>query len=433
LLRNSFFQDVLKIASGTGASQAILLVTFPALTRIYSPDAIGLLAVFTAITSSLVVISCLRYELAIVLPRSERAAANVLALCWLVVWAGFALTLPLFFYLNDYFQLLFRVTITKDLALLISVSCLLQGLYLALNFWNIRQRRFGRLALTKIFQSSLVGGLQIAFGLLIEPSPHYLVLGFLAGNLSAVLVLTTFVWKTDGPMLRDCVKKSRMVFTFKRYIRFPKYSAASGFLNEASAQIPMLLLAAFFSPAIVGFYAVSHKALYLPSALVGSAIGQAFFPRASQARIDGDCGSLVEATLANLIRLSVLPFLVLIAFAPLIFRIFFGVEWEAAGRYAQILAPSVAINFLFSPLSVLLSVFERQKLSLIVGASLSASRVFSVFIGGYIYNDIYLTLYLISLTATCCYGGLLVLLLKISGAQLSNTLKIAFIPERLRR
>ena len=53
----------------------------PVITRLYGPEAFGLLALFTSITASPGSIACMRYEMAIMLPKTDKEATNLLGLC----------------------------------------------------------------------------------------------------------------------------------------------------------------------------------------------------------------------------------------------------------------------------------------------------------------------------------------------------------------
>jgi O-antigen/teichoic acid export membrane protein len=50
----------------------------------FCAEAFGFFALFTSISSILIIIACLRYELSIVLPESDEMAVNLLALCFLI-------------------------------------------------------------------------------------------------------------------------------------------------------------------------------------------------------------------------------------------------------------------------------------------------------------------------------------------------------------
>ncbi len=84
-------RGVAVLIGGTTLGQIIIVVSSPVLTRLYTPSDVGVYSVATSILSILIVVSCLRYELAIPLPESDVAAANVLALS-LVTTLGTSLT-----------------------------------------------------------------------------------------------------------------------------------------------------------------------------------------------------------------------------------------------------------------------------------------------------------------------------------------------------
>src|SRR3989338_313751 len=71
---------VLTLSAGALAAQVITLLLMPVLTRIYMPDDFGMLSIFVSVYAFLLVLSCGRYELAIVLPRADRDAGDVLNL-----------------------------------------------------------------------------------------------------------------------------------------------------------------------------------------------------------------------------------------------------------------------------------------------------------------------------------------------------------------
>ena len=79
-------KGVTAIAMGSGVSQVITLLAAPILTRLYSPADYGVLAVYTGILGLVIVIASLRYQLAIVLPRTDGSAASILVLALSVLF-----------------------------------------------------------------------------------------------------------------------------------------------------------------------------------------------------------------------------------------------------------------------------------------------------------------------------------------------------------
>jgi len=82
---NSFSGNILKLMSGTVLAQALGILAMPVVTRLFAPEAFGVLAIFASMTGIVGVIVCLRYELAIMLPDSNEEAANILGVSLLSV------------------------------------------------------------------------------------------------------------------------------------------------------------------------------------------------------------------------------------------------------------------------------------------------------------------------------------------------------------
>ena len=79
---SSFAADVLKSVTDTILVQVItILGKPPVITRLYGPEAFGFLALFTSITSILGVIARIRYELAVMLPKTDKEASGLCLLC----------------------------------------------------------------------------------------------------------------------------------------------------------------------------------------------------------------------------------------------------------------------------------------------------------------------------------------------------------------
>lgn len=75
-----FVRNVVLVASGTAGAQAISLAFAPVITRIYGPEAFGLLGTFTALVSVAAPAAALAFPIAIVLPKDDRDALGLVRL-----------------------------------------------------------------------------------------------------------------------------------------------------------------------------------------------------------------------------------------------------------------------------------------------------------------------------------------------------------------
>jgi O-antigen/teichoic acid export membrane protein len=64
-------RNVTIVASGTAGAQVITMAFAPLITRLYGPEAFGLLGTFVAILGIVTPLAALTYPIAIVLPKSD--------------------------------------------------------------------------------------------------------------------------------------------------------------------------------------------------------------------------------------------------------------------------------------------------------------------------------------------------------------------------
>ena len=77
----TFADNVLTIAGGTTLALGVSVLASPITSRLFGPEAFGLAALFQSGAAMLAAIACLRYEMAIVLPKKDEDAAPLFALC----------------------------------------------------------------------------------------------------------------------------------------------------------------------------------------------------------------------------------------------------------------------------------------------------------------------------------------------------------------
>ena len=415
---NSFSGNVLKLVSGTTFAQAISILTAPILTRLYAPEAFGIVALFTSIAGILGVIVCLRYEMAIMLPERDEEAANLLGVCLgftllisllliPIVWCGRA---PLVKWLN--------APSLESYLWLVPLVVFISGVFLALNYWNSRTKHFGRLSIATVTSSLTYTPLTLGLGLAGRATAGSMIGAGIAGQAVATSVLGGQIWRDDRSVFLKSIRWRLMWMGMKRHKKFPLINTWSALMNTMSASLPTLMLAAFFSSTVVGFYALGYKLLSLPMSLIAGAIGQVFFQRAAKAKNEGTLPLVVERMLLRHVSLGLFPLLLVMVIGKDIFSVIFGNQWADAGVYAQILAPLIMFQYIGSPLSTLFSVLEIQGAGLLFNSILLVTRIASLVIGGFL-NSILLALMLFAITGAIMYFGFCLFLLKKSGVSMS--------------
>ncbi|MCL4700207.1 MAG: oligosaccharide flippase family protein, partial [Burkholderiaceae bacterium] len=238
LSRIGFARNVAVLAGGTSLAQAIIILTSPILTRLFSPEDFGLLGVYTTVISILLVIVAWRYELAVVLPKEERTAINLLILALLIVIFMCSLVGLLLVVFGSQIVTWLDVRLLYPFLWFFPLGLLGGGVYQVLSFWAVRKGTFGTLAKTRLTQNAGQAITQILLGLL-HVGPLGLVFGDVVGRMGGTATLWRQAWKQDKGLLRD-VSISSLKSVAYQYRSFPILSSGSSLLNIAGLQLPML-------------------------------------------------------------------------------------------------------------------------------------------------------------------------------------------------
>lgn len=372
---NSFAKGVAVLSGGTAGAQLLLLLAAPILTRLYSPEDFGVLAVFVAILSILGIIASLRYELAIPIADDNEIALNVVALCLLITLGMAALTALLVWMAGDGFANLLNISQVAGYFWLLPIGVLLIGIYQTFNYWATREKAFGRISQTKLTRS--VSSLLIQFSCF-KLGPFGLIAGYITGQFVGSFKLANSALKTAD---RKSVSLNKMQSVARRFRRFPQFTTWAGLLNTSGHQITPLILVSFFGAGVAGWYALANRVVSMPANLLGSAIGNVFFAHAADARRENRLAELVENVQIKLIALS-LPIAVFIFLVGAdLFAWMFSSDWRVAGEFAQWLILSSFVGFLISSLSLIFTVLEQQKLGLSLQVLLFILKISGLMIG----------------------------------------------------
>ena len=421
----SFALDVLTLASGTTFAQILLILSAPILTRLYGPEDFGVWALYVSITSIITVISCLRYEYAIMLPESDSEAANLLAVSSLsVIFVSF-MTLPFIWYFKEYIIEFLNSPQMEGYFWLIPPFVFLYGIFLALSNWNTRTRLFKRLSFSKVSSSISTTSTQLALGILGKPGPGGLIYGSIVGQFVSTFVLGIQILRDDRHLILKSLSLKKIIEGFSRHRKFPLIDTWSALMNSISWQLPAFLLASFFSPAVVGFYSLGFRLLQMPMSLIGGSISQVFFQRASRALSEGTLPNLVESVFRMLVIIGMFPILILTIIGSDVFTVVFGRAWTEAGVYVQILSLWAFVWFISSPLTTIYVVVEKQHFGFKYNFFNLITRFLSLIIGGML-GSARLALLLFSLSGIVVYGYLCLKMMLYSGVKASRPFEIVF-------
>lgn len=414
LKKNRFFRAVVTLASASAGGQLIMLAAMPFLTRLYTPEAFGVFAVFSALMGVVLVISSLRYELAIPLPLNHRTASRLLLIALAINLVVALITLCLVAVFR------FRIAEWTETPLLASflwvlpVAIVTGGTYKALNYWAIRRKDYQKIATTKLTQSSSNVVAQILGGLA-GIGAIGLILGQVIGQSAGI----TRLWKgLSFKKMRLEASTTHSIALLSRYRNFPKYDAPAAAVNAVSAQLPNVAMALIFGPVVAGLFYLADRILAVPMSLISQAVSQVMMGQAKGDISSGNLYGRVIQTLMAFLFIGAFVSIVTIALAESVFGFIFGQEWQSAGIFAAWLVIGLSIQFAYTPLSVVLVVTEYQHANLMVHSFILTLKILAMYIAHMMGSQM-LAVQLLSLSLFLGYGvGIIVVLLrarKISG------------------
>lgn len=358
-LSNGFVRNVSVLAGGTAVAQLLVLLVLPILTRLYTPDDFTVLAVFASILAIISSVSCLRLEIAIPIPECDQKAAVLLVLS-LVFSAFFGLlTLIVFLFFSDFIVGLIGQERIRPFLYLIPLGIWLTGTYSAFQYWAIRKKNFISISKTRLSQAVSSSGVQVIFGLL-QMTPLGLLLGQLVNSAAGIFSLSRSAWKSDKKVFCRFQKKGTLSI-LREYDRFPKYSTFEAFSNVAGIQLPIILIAALAVGPEAGFLMLATRVLAVPVGLIGGATSQVYLSKASEEMREGNLGSFTSGVLLGLAKVGIGPLLFLGFIAKPGFSFVFGSEWEYAGELVEWMIPWFVLQFISSPISMVMHIRDKQK------------------------------------------------------------------------
>lgn len=388
------------LTGGAAFAQILNTALSPVITRIYTPEEYGVLTLFTALLGIISAFNALSYDSAIPIADDDKKAINTLFLCIMILLFGTLAFAIILYFLGDILLALFQAEQLVNYKYLIPIGFFGTGLYTILTKWSFRKKNFGAITVTKYSQSIVGNATKIGLGLL-SFGPVGLVLGRIIGQSVGIGTLASPLLKKEKNLLKK-INKETLIWSAKRYVRFPLYTTPTLFFLSFSGQIPIIFISMLYGQEVVGLYGLAITITFLPMTLVGKSIEDVFYGEAASIGRNNPQAVKVLSNkiLKKLILLGLSPMIILAIFGPTLFSFAFGSNWSEAGFYASLLTLYVFSHFIFHPISSIFFIFEKQKQHLVLNI-INLLFVLTVFVIAFILSlNVYMTIIIFSIAKT---------------------------------
>ncbi|PSR18714.1 hypothetical protein C8255_05980 [filamentous cyanobacterium CCP3] len=397
--RGDFFRNVLTLMTGTTIAQVVPLLASPILRRIFSPEEFGVLALYISISSLAVIFGTGQYHIAVVLPKRQKDAVNIVALC---ILTGSIVSLLSLMALILYGLFPGNLEYQSTWIYFVPLKVLTASSILALDAWTIRKKRFSALAKARISQSFLMVIVNISGGLF-GFGTYALLIGSAAGDIVHLGYLGILSWHKEKSYLMT-VNWGSLKTQALEYRKFPLYSLPSSLISTAGSEMPIFLLNGFFGKTVLGYLSLTQRMIAVPTAIISTAILDVFKERASaEYRVLGNCKKTFQKTFKALLLISSLLVLSIVFLSPLLIRLVFGEEWANSAYYARALSPYFFFSFLVSPLTYVFFMAGKQKEVFLIHCYVFLSVPASLIIGNHLFREPEATLFVYSINYSVIY------------------------------
>ncbi|MDC7717902.1 oligosaccharide flippase family protein [Vogesella sp. DC21W] len=378
---------VILLMLSTVVSQIVPLLFMPWISRVYSPGDFGAYGAALSIISFFGIAACLRYELAIALPKSERDARLILiaTLAISTIVSIFSGVVLFFLSSSGFFKIIPYKNLAEICFVVLGVGFV--GAIQSLSAFANRVGDFKSLAISRIIQNVSVVAFQIGF--FYFGMDRGLYWGYLLGQ--AFFVVFIF-WM--GATYFNLNKKFFVFFSVKfltvrslgllrKYSGFLKYDLAAALLNTGSSVLVIPMIGYKYGIEASGLFFLVQRVISAPVLFVSSSLADVFRSNVSKKRREGLDFSLDFLKMLRLtIMLAIAPAAILMLWGEMAFIVVFGAQWAKAGALASVMAMMMFFRFSSYPLSFVIVVMQKQKVNFF-----SNALTFVLLLAGFYFSE----------------------------------------------
>lgn len=334
----------------------MLVLVSPLMTRLYSPEEIGIYTFYLSWVNLLAPIVCTKLEMAIVTESSENKRLAIIKVC---LCLNYVLSILATCLLGGYLFFSHSFTLYSLMYLVFFfLTLLFNGFYgIGVSYHN-RYQQYEKISKLTVQKSIWQSGLFVVLGMV-----HFSVIGLMLSQLISLMIVCVGQTKEIREKRKQIqtVTVLEMKQVVKENQKFIRYTTPSVFLNLFSYSSLTFFITDLYGAEVCGFYAMSYRLLGMPLTLISSNVAKVFLEKATKLKENHEsCVQLLRKTTKGLLLLAVPMVMVFTVISPPLFSLVFGEGWQMAGKYVQLLAWMFGIRLVVSSLTSMLIVAKKQ-------------------------------------------------------------------------
>jgi len=367
-------KKILTFASGNILLQIIPLALYPVLTRMYSVDAFGILAIFSSLGAISAYFVSLQYTPSIVV-CSDKQVRSITQLCLLLSFIVSSLLLSVVvLFTDDFVSYNNIVTESPQIFYLVPLFVLCSSIIEIYAFQKNRVGKYRDIVKVNFLKIILTyAWLFLCVDLFVEN----LIVGLVVG---ASVIGGYCIWRLIS--LNKNWSFSRMRDVAKTYREFPLVRIPHAIFDIVNNHGITFAILYFYGMTQLGLFSLVVKLMKMPINTVSSAISKVIFAEASQHDLSFSLANLKVVHIVVLLMYT-LCFVIVFLHGGAIFSFVLGSEWEASGKYAEILSPYFLFYSFSSMLSFVPTAKQKQKAFLYLTIVGNMVQISTIVIGGY--------------------------------------------------
>jgi len=151
--------------SGTAIATVIALFASPIVSRLYTPESFGVLAIYMTTLNMLSVVSIGRYQHAVLLPKNDKESTPIVYLCFIIISTFSIVSCVVVIFFNKHISLLLNSPQLRVWLYTIPFALFFTSSMQVFISWLLRKKRYRSIAYCRIYSaaSSSISKISIGF------------------------------------------------------------------------------------------------------------------------------------------------------------------------------------------------------------------------------------------------------------------------------